>query len=43
MDAGFEQIDDESLVTQLRVKARLINRRALITAAAITLLALIFP
>lgn len=43
MDAGEESLDDENLTKQLRDKARRINRRALITAAVITLLALAFP
>ncbi len=43
MDEGEERIEDERRVEELREKARGINRRALITAAAITLLALIFP
>lgn len=43
MDAGEESLDDEKLIEQLRVKARRINRRALITAGAITLVALLFP
>jgi hypothetical protein len=43
MDAGEEGLTDENLITQLKDKARRINRRALITAAAITLLALLFP
>lgn len=43
MDTGEETLDDETLIEQLRGKARRINRRALITAGAITLLALIFP
>ena len=43
MDEGEEKIDDARRVEELREKARWINRRALLTAAAITLLALIFP
>ena len=43
MDAGEERIDDENLIEQLRAKARRINRRALVTAIAITLVALAFP
>jgi hypothetical protein len=43
MDEGEESLDDENLIEQLRVKARRINLRALITAGAITLLALLFP
>jgi hypothetical protein len=43
MDSGEESLDDEKLINELRDKARRINRRALITAGAITLLALLFP
>lgn len=43
MDAGEEIIADANLVEQLRHEAQRINRRALITAAAITLLAFAFP
>jgi hypothetical protein len=43
MDAGEESLTDEDLIAQLKSKARRINRRALITAGAITLLALLFP
>jgi len=43
MDAGEEKLDDEKLIERLRAKSRRINRRALITAAVITLLTLIFP
>lgn len=43
MDAGEEKVEDEHLIEQLRQKARAINRRALITAIAITILALAFP
>jgi hypothetical protein len=43
MDAGEEKIGDEELIEQLRVKARRINRRALITAVGVTLVALAFP
>jgi hypothetical protein len=43
MDDGEEKISDERRVSALRDKARWINRRALLTAAAITLLALVFP
>lgn len=43
MDDGEEKIADERTVEELRDKARWINRRALLTAAAITLLALVFP
>ena len=43
MDEGEESLTDQNLIEQLRDKARRINRRALITAGAITLLALAFP
>ena len=43
MDDGEEKITDAGRVEALRDKARWINRRALLTAAAITLLALVFP
>ena len=43
LDAGEESIDDEDLIEQLRIKSRLINRRALFTAAAITVVTLVFP
>jgi hypothetical protein len=43
MDAGEEKVEDEAVVSRLRDKARRINRRALITAAVITLVTLVFP
>lgn len=43
MDAGTEAIKDRQLADELRRKARRINRRALMIAAAITLVALAFP
>ena len=43
MDTGEETLEDQSLIAQLRDRARAINRRALITAALITALALAFP
>ncbi|HEX8423263.1 MAG TPA: hypothetical protein VF634_07625, partial [Pyrinomonadaceae bacterium] len=43
LDAGEKQIEDEDLIEQLRRKSRLINRRALVTAIAITVLTLVFP
>jgi hypothetical protein len=43
MDDGEEKVGDESAAAALRDKARWINRRALLTAAAVTLLALVFP
>ena len=43
LDAGEKPVADEDLIDQLRAKSRLINRRALFTAAAITLVTLVFP
>lgn len=43
MDTGEESINDESVIEQLRKQARHVHRRALITAALITLLAVAFP
>lgn len=43
LDAQEERIDNHDLIGQLRDKARRINRRALITAVAITLVVLVFP
>jgi len=43
MDAGEEKLDDEDLIERLRAKSRRINRRALVTAAIITLVTLVFP
>jgi len=43
MDTGETKLDDESLIEQLRGKARSIHLRALITAIVITLLTLVFP
>ena len=43
MDSGEVGLEDEALIGQLRAIARTINRRALYTAALITLLALAFP
>jgi len=43
LDAGEEKIEDEKMVERLRSTSRRINRRALITAAIITLLTLVFP
>ena len=43
MDAGEVPIADESLIEQLRGRARTINRRALFTATVITVVALVFP
>ncbi|HEX8492991.1 MAG TPA: hypothetical protein VF658_09135 [Pyrinomonadaceae bacterium] len=43
MDAGEEKLTDENQSEQLRVKARRIHRRALITAVVITLVVFVFP
>lgn len=43
MDTGEEEIKDEKLIETLRTRARSINRRALIAAAVVTLVALAFP
>lgn len=43
LDAGEELIEDKDLIEKLRLKSRLINRRALFTAVAITVVALAFP
>jgi hypothetical protein len=43
MDTGEENLKDDNLIEQLRGKSRLIHRRALITAVAITLVTLVFP
>ncbi len=43
MDAGEEKMHDQSLIDELRAKARRINRRALVTAVAITVVTLVFP
>ncbi|MDT5293501.1 MAG: hypothetical protein QOJ76_381 [Acidobacteriota bacterium] len=43
MDAGEEDVCDAETIERLRGKARRINRRALLTAAAATLVALAFP
>ncbi len=43
MDAAEEPVEDEDFIEESRDKARRIQRRALITAAAITVLALVFP
>jgi hypothetical protein len=43
LDTGEASIVDENLLEELRRTARRINRRSLITAAVITLLALVFP
>lgn len=43
MDTGETSMVDGPLIEELRQKARRINRRSLITAAVITLMALVFP
>jgi hypothetical protein len=43
MDAGEERIEDENLIERLRDTARRIHRRALLTAALITLVVFAFP
>jgi len=43
LDAGEQPLEDENLVEQLREKSRRINRRAVTTAAVITILTLVFP
>lgn len=43
LDNGETKLVDNDLIKQLKHKAIRINRRSLITAAVITLLALIFP
>jgi hypothetical protein len=43
MDSGEAGIEDEALIEQLRAIAGRINRRAVYTAALITLVALAFP
>jgi hypothetical protein len=43
MDAGEETIRDAALAALLRGKAAAVHRRALLVAAAITFVALLFP
>jgi len=43
MDEGEKQLLDDEQVKELKLRARRINRRALITAILITILALAFP
>ncbi|HEX8351416.1 MAG TPA: OapA N-terminal domain-containing protein [Pyrinomonadaceae bacterium] len=43
MDAGEETIDDRALAARLKDRAAAVHRRALLVAAAITLVALVFP
>ena len=43
MDAGEETIHDGALASRLRGKAAAVHRRALLVAAAITVVVLVFP
>lgn len=43
MDAGEETIKDKALAATLRAKASAVHRRALLVAAAITVVVLVFP
>jgi hypothetical protein len=43
MDAGEETIQDKTLATKLREKAAAVHKRALMVAAAITVVVLVFP
>jgi hypothetical protein len=43
MDSGEVAVSDEAVKRALRVKARRIHRRALLVAAAVTLLLLLAP
>ncbi|HEX8188883.1 MAG TPA: OapA N-terminal domain-containing protein [Pyrinomonadaceae bacterium] len=43
MDAGVEDLRDKTLAATLRDKAAAVHRRALMVAAAITVVVLIFP
>jgi hypothetical protein len=43
MDSGEETIKDNSLAASLRDKAAAVHRRALLVAAAITVVVLVFP
>jgi hypothetical protein len=43
MDDGERVVEDEAAATELREKARLINRHAILVAATVTLVALAFP
>ena len=43
MDSGNEVIEDRALVARLREKAAAVHRRALLVAAAITVVVLVFP
>jgi hypothetical protein len=43
MDAGEETINDKALAARLREKAAAVHKRALMVAAAITVVVLVFP
>ena len=43
MDSGEETVTDGALAARLRDKASSVHRRALLVAAAITVVVLIFP
>jgi hypothetical protein len=43
LDSGEERVANAKLETQLRETARRINRRALLTAVAITIVTIVFP
>jgi len=43
MDAGEETIEDGALAARLRDKASAVHKRALLVAAAITVVVLVFP
>jgi len=43
LDAGEVDVGDEKLVEQLRNKARKINRRAIVVAVVVTMVALAYP
>ncbi|MBV9927329.1 MAG: hypothetical protein JOZ96_20090 [Acidobacteria bacterium] len=43
MDRGEETIKDDALAARLRAKAAAVQRRALLVAAAITFVAVLFP
>ncbi len=43
MDAGEEAIKDKALAARLREKAAAVHKRALMVAAAITVVVLVFP
>ncbi len=43
MDAGVEPVKDVSLAARMREKAAAVHKRSLLVAAAITVVALVFP